>query len=102
MVSVRLGTERSAGSGNRYQVNRVPASADAAPPARTPSRSAGSNGSDSQRIRQLQQQIAQLQAELNRVVANQNRDDSAQQDLQRPDWGWDGMDDKGRDPDILQ
>ncbi len=86
---------------SRHQANR-PANGGDRAPALNGSRGGNAN---TQQIRILQQQISQLQQQLNRLNRQQSSNDSwqaAEEDTQRPDWGWDGMDDKGRDPDILQ
>ncbi len=93
-------TSQEAAFDGRQSASHIRAAGDQAPTA------ANGSGTAEDRLQQhigaLQQQIFQLQQELDRVRSFQAGRRAVEQDLRRFDWGWDGRDNKGRDPDILQ
>ena len=93
-------TSQEAAFDGRQWASHIRAAGDQA------STAANGSGTAEDRLQQhigaLQQQIFQLQQELDRVRSFQSGRRAVEQDLRRFDWGWDGRDNKGRDPDILQ
>jgi hypothetical protein len=88
---------RSANRGDG-QANRSRGSYSYAPN----SRQSADSQQASQQIRALQQQISRLQQEIDNLQRNQNSRLSRQQEIQNPNWGWNGHGTMDDDPALFQ